>query len=177
MVTSSLLLLIDGYNVVSPAAAPARGGPDWLHRERMRLVKRLVQHLDVETRHRTCVVFDAANPPKDRASQFTIDGILIWFAVGYEAADDLIEELISSHSAPKRLAVVSSDHRIQAAAGRRGCGRFDAAPWLDDLLEGRARLAIAPEAGAGQGGRTSTEKPDSISDQDAQRWLEEFGLD
>lgn len=175
----SLLLLIDGYNVVAPVAPPA-GNPDpqWLQRERKQLTDRLVAHLDTEIRSRTCLVFDAANPPADRPSHFEIDGIDIRFAVEYPEADDLLEELIAAHSSPKQLAVVSSDLRIQTAAKRRGSTAFEAQQWLDDLLDGKVRLATALHGGAGQGtAQRSSEKPTGTSDEEVAAWLREFGFD
>lgn len=175
----SLLLLIDGYNVVSPVAPPSgKPDPQWLHRERMQLLGRLKSHLDENTRKRTCVVFDAVNPPRDRPSLFDYHGIEVCFAVDYPEADDLLEELIFSHHAPKTLAVVSSDHRVQAAAKRRGSAIFDSKPWLDGLLEGRVGLA----AGKGRAGQGSDDleaeddgKPDSVDDDDVDGWMKEFG--
>jgi predicted RNA-binding protein with PIN domain len=177
----SLLLLIDGYNVVSPVAAPARGRTaDWLRRERSMLVNRLTEHLDEATRVRTCLVFDAANPPPDRPQRFDAGGIDVWFAIGYPEADDLIEELIAAHTAPKRLAVVSSDHRIQTAATRRGSTVFESQPWLDALLSGKLLLAEKPRRGrAGQRRPRdgSAEKPPAVSDEDTQQWMQDFGFD
>ena len=117
----SLLLLIDGYNVVAPVAPPKRD-PDgrWLQRERMKLIGRLVDHLTDFQRQNTCVVFDAAKPPEGRSSSFLVEGISICFAVEHAEADDLLEEMIAAHTAPRNLMVVSSDHRVQAAAKRRG---------------------------------------------------------
>jgi predicted RNA-binding protein with PIN domain len=174
----SLLLLIDGYNVVSPVAPPSRNTDiHWLHRERMLLVDRLSNHLPDETKRRTCVVFDANNPPPDRPSEFTMDAIQIRFAVGYPEADDLIEKLIAAHHSPKQLAVVSSDHRIQAAAKRRGATQFDSQPWLDDLMNNRVRLASKPANRAGQGGG-ETDKPDEkLSRDGVSDWMKSFGFD
>jgi predicted RNA-binding protein with PIN domain len=175
----SLLLLVDGYNVVAPVAPP-RGRPDprWLERERMRLIARLAEHLDEPIRRRTCVVFDAADPPPGRPHRFTQRGIDVRFAVGYPEADDLLEELIAAHSAPKNLAVVSSDQRVQAAARRRGSRAFDAQEWLDALLDGVPRLAVDGRHGAGQGsGSESSDKPQPSSDEDdVQSWMREFGM-
>lgn len=180
------LLLVDGYNVVAPIAPPGRlvsGQPEnaqWLQRERMQLIQRLIQHLGDEVCQQTCVVFDAANPPPDKPSQIRIGGIEIRFAVGHPQADDLIEELIAAHSAPKRLAVVSSDHRIQAAAKRRGCTSYDSQAWFDDLMDGKVRLArgaVAPRCGAGQGGDHERDKPSIDSDGDVDKWMREFGFD
>ncbi len=160
----SLLLLIDGYNVIAPVAPPARGASDrWLHDERMRLVTRLTEHLEDWVRKKTCVVFDASNPPRDRPSSFTVQDLEVKFAVGYPEADDLIEEMIAAHSSPKRLAVVSADHRIQQAARRRGCAVFDSEPWIDHLLDGTTRLASGVNAGrdSGVSGRGQTTRQGS----------------
>jgi len=174
----SLLLLIDGYNIVAPVAPPSRGADDrWLERERMLLINRLTKHLDNNLRRRTCVVFDAANPPRDRPHQFEVEGIDVRFAVGYPEADDLIEELIAAHPAPKTLAVVSSDQRIQTAASRRGCKPFESQSWLDNLLEGKVQLAIVRRGRAGQGsGEPREDKPSTVlGDDDVEDWMREFG--
>ncbi|QDT08903.1 NYN domain-containing protein [Planctomycetes bacterium K23_9] len=174
----SLLLLIDGYNVVSPVAPPSRNtDPNWLHRERMQLIDRLVQHLDANTRARTRVIFDAANPPRDRPSEYEIEGIQIRFAVDFPEADDLIEETIAAHHSPKQLGVVSSDHRVQAAAKRRGATCFDSEPWLDDLLDNRVRLAVKRPNGAGQWSADSEKPSIELSQDNVSDWMKEFGFD
>src|SRR6056297_1890983 len=123
----SMVLLIVGYNVIAPVAAPARGGvPHWLELERRQLIERLAKHLPKHIAARTCVVFDAKQSPKDQPAEFRHSGITVRFAVDYPEADDLLEELIRRHSTPKGLTVVSSDHRVQAAARRRRAGCFDA---------------------------------------------------
>lgn len=176
----SLLLLIDGYNVVPPVAPPGgQADPMWLQRERMQLVQRLSQHLNDDVRCRTCVVFDAQQPPRDRPSQFEVDQIQVRFAVGYPEADDLLEEIIAAHSAPKQLAVVSSDHRVQTAARRRGATSFDSQPWLDELMDGTGRLSPAARrkkkksSGAGQGSELSSKPQD---DTDVDQWMRDFGF-
>tara|TARA_R110002049_G_scaffold2750_8_gene22319 strand:+ start:281099 stop:281650 length:552 start_codon:yes stop_codon:yes gene_type:complete len=177
-------LLIDGYNVVSPVAAPQqRGGrttdPAWLHRERMLLIRRLAKHLPADIREQTCVVFDAANPPQDRPSEYHVEGIEIRFAVDYPEADDLIEELILTHSAPKQLMVVSSDHRIQVAAKRRGCETFDSQSWLDELLDGKLSIQTKPgnPAGQGRGARTHEKPSGEVDPSEVDQWMKDFGFD
>lgn len=175
----SLWILVDGYNVVGPVAPPSRGtDTNWLQRERMLLVNRLAARLDAEARSRTCIVFDAANPPRDRPDAFEIDGILVRFAVGYPEADDLLEQLITEHSAPKNLVVVSSDHRVQTAARRRGARAEDAQRWFDDLLDGKVRLAVSRDSGAGQGTAESA-SPKATAEmepKDVEEWLRKFGF-
>ncbi len=187
VLVSSLLLLIDGYNVLAPVAPPSRGGDDrWLQRERMRLIGRLVDHLVPELRQRTCVVFDAANPPRDRPAEFSVEGLEVLFAIDYPEADDLLEELIAKNSSPKNLAVVSSDRRVQLAASRRGCKVFEAQAWLDDLLEGQVGLTAHGHLRSGQGrGPAEAENMEEenrerggeqIDDAAVQRWMREFGF-
>ncbi|TWT73146.1 NYN domain-containing protein [Allorhodopirellula solitaria] len=155
----SIVLLIDGYNVIGPVAPPGRQPragrsnplghdepPRWLAIERQRLLDRLAEHLDENVRLRTCVVFDAKDAPPNLPSRFEHQGIDVRFAVDYCEADDLLEELIAAHPAPKTLSVVSSDHRIGTAARRRRAGCFDAADWLDRLLDGHVQLIKVPKA-------------------------------
>lgn len=174
----SLLLLIDGYNVVSPVGPPGRSpDPNWLHRERMLLLNRLTKHISDGVRGRTCVVFDAANPPRDRPSEFVFESMQVRFAIDYPEADDLIEELIRAHHSPKQLMVVSSDHRIQTAAARRDAKHFDAQPWLDDLLEGKLHLAIDNRKTTGQGSGENEKPTGQLSDENVSDWMREFGFD
>lgn len=173
----SLLLLIDGYNVIPPVAPPGRRPqPDWLHRERMQLVARLAEHLEEPIRRRTCVVFDSNQPPPDRPARFEMEGMDVWFAVQYPEADDLLEEIIAAHSAPKQLAVVSSDHRVQTAARRRGATSFDSQPWFDHLLNGSVLLSPAAKRVRRRAGQGSSESKPVADDIDVDRWMDEFGF-
>ncbi len=175
----SLLLLIDGYNLIAPVAAPSRRPTrDWLDRERNLLLTRLVQKLPRRVCVRCCVVFDAANPPPGVADHYNVQGILVRFSIGYPEADDLLEEIIAAHSSPKQLCVVSSDHRIQAAARTRGTTTFESQAWLDDLLDDRIGLAPEKRARAGQGSDTNQDKKsEPIVDQDSLNdWMREFGF-
>jgi uncharacterized protein len=176
----SLLLLIDGYNLIAPVAAPSRQiNSDWLERERRLLVTRLVKHLPRRLRSRCTVVFDAANPPAGVDDRYECEGVSVRFSVGYPEADDLIEELIAAHSAPKQLAVVSSDHRIQAAARARGATALAAQPWLDDLLDNRIGLAPTKHRGAVQDreARGAGKPSDLVDKEQLSDWLREFGFD
>lgn len=195
----SLLLLIDGYNIAQPIAPRRQPDPRWLEKTRQSLLRELAKHLSSAVRRKTCVVFDASAPPKGRADRFTQDEISVRFAVGYPSADDLLEELIAEHPTPKRLMVVSSDHRIQIAAKRRKSKHCDSEPWMDDLTDGNVRLAISldsltgddptassPAGGAGQGGlqsgssgqRSAPEKKPRIEDAaEVDQWMRTFGFD
>lgn len=138
-----MLILIDGYNVIGPVAPPSRGDRrGWLRAERQLLIDRLLAGLDPRLVDQTCVVFDSAAAPPGVPSHLRIRGLEIRFAVDHAEADDLIEELVASHPAPKRLAVVTSDRRLRVAAKRVGAKAFNAQVWLDSLLDGNVLLAI-----------------------------------
>lgn len=185
----SLLLLIDGYNISQPIAPSRAPDPRWLEQNRNVLLRDLTTHLSDAIRRRTCVVFDAANPPRDRPSRFTHHEIDVQFAVGYPTADDLLEEIIRAHHTPKKLMVVSSDHRVQIAARRRAARHFDSQPWMDDLTDGKIHLAVrlTPKlGGAGQGGHpdlpghqnpTRPVKPRVEDPSEVADWMREFGFD
>ena len=113
-------LLIDGYNVLHVVGILGRGvGPGSLERSRLALLNFLAESLAEEELARTAVVFDAHDAPAGLPRTMRHRGLTVHFASRYEDADALIEELIRADSAPRRLTVVSSDHRIQRAARPR----------------------------------------------------------
>ncbi|MCC9641369.1 NYN domain-containing protein [Rhodopirellula sp. JC740] len=188
------LLLIDGYNVIGPVAPPSRGGStNWLHDERQLLLNRLAEHLTDLIRSRTCVVFDARNPPHGVRDQMLFADMDVRFAVGYAEADDLIEELIFQHPNPKSLTVVSSDHRLHAAAKRKKALPIDSEAWLDALLDGHIQMAKLPKATAkrkrSQPGSPAADDVDSTSQpndptldamldaDELQKWMDQYGSD
>jgi predicted RNA-binding protein with PIN domain len=60
-------------------------------------------------------------------------GLTVRFASEYKDADELIERLIEADSAPRRLTVVSSDHRLQRAARRRRAHPIDSDRWYSEV--------------------------------------------
>lgn len=181
-----MLILIDGYNVIAPVAAPGRGDTaGWLRAERQLLLDRLVSHLDERLLRQTCVVFDArAGRVFRRESRQSFHGLEVRFAVDHDEADDLIEELIAKHSAPKRLTVVTSDRRLQTAARRVGALACDAQPWLDALLDRRlwmavpwpARDEVSPSDQAATRGQSDFADRAGEVPVVVEEWLEHFGL-
>jgi hypothetical protein len=93
-------------------------------------------------------------------------GLAVRFAHKSEEADELIEELIRGDSAPKRLTVVSSDHRLQTAARRRRAKAVDSESWWETLLRARRERQKEPPAKG---------KPEGeISASEVEYWLHEF---
>lgn len=149
-------LLIDGYNLMYAAGIVGAGsGKGGLERSRAALARFVGESLAASERGRAVVVFDAAGAPPGLPSSITLHGVAIRFAKGYRDADELIEELIAADTSPRKLTVVSSDHRIQRAARRRRATAVDSDVWYLGVLRKRNRsvqqLGDADEAAKYEG--------------------------
>jgi predicted RNA-binding protein with PIN domain len=157
--------LIDGYNLLFTLGLAGK-------RVESRAFERARQQLLdwIRSAHGTkvgavTVVFDGVHAPENSADAYDDRGLHICFAVG-QLADDLIEVLIRAERHPERLTVVSSDHRIQTAARRRGCIVCDATEYVDWVIDQGHEAPKPPKPAL---------KPDSISDADKELWMKEFG--
>jgi len=153
-------LLIDGYNVMHALGYLSQRTPaNQLESARRRFLDFLAER--VAGRNVNCaVVFDAANAPAHVLAEIEYKGLTVYSAKRQEA-DDLIEDLIRRHSAPKQLLVVSNDRRLRRAAERRGSmalGSTELLDWLD--------RPAAPEQSEEQEDRGAGAADD---------WLREFG--
>ena len=130
-----MAIIIDGYNLMHVTRFAV--GPNdrrRLDEARNSMLAFLAGHLERIGEYDVAVVFDSDRRSKLPTEQ-TAFGLRVLFARDYPTADDLIEELIQTHAAPKRLTVVSSDHRIQVFAKRRKAHPVDSDVWFDQLLE------------------------------------------
>ena len=166
--------IIDGYNYlhVNGFIDSRSVGPGSLEKARNQLFGFLRQKMDAPARSRTTVVFDSREP--DLPNRSTVHEVLVEFANQYEDADELITLLISRHSAPKQLTVVSSDHQIQQAATARGATAIDSDQWLDAMDSFRADNS--------QTNKNSTtpntlDKPASEDPKDNAFWKNTFAMD
>lgn len=166
-----MLLLIDGYNLLYAAGVIGSDvGPAGLERSRRALLNFLAESLPEEVVARTTVVFDATEAPPGLPRRVEFRGLTVRFAAKYADADTLIEELIGEATAPRRLTVVSSDHRLQRAARRRRARAVDSDRWYAEVVrQRRARQQkTAPEP---------RKPPAPLPEGDVQYWLAEFGAD
>lgn len=160
-----MAILIDGYNLLHAAGIVGAGrGPRGLERSRLALLNFLAESLDPADQRQVTVVFDAAGGPPGLPAESGYRGLAVRFAKGYADADELLEELIRAESAPRQLTVVSSDHRVQRAARRRGATAVDSDRWYEETLRRRGRRRAEPAA-----------KPQPpLSDLEVAWWLKQF---
>jgi uncharacterized protein len=158
-------LIIDGYNLLFAAGMIGTGiGPGSLARSRLALLNFVAESVAEDQRAGVIVVFDARGAPPGLPDRLVHRGVSVRFAPKHQEADELIEELVRIESAPRRLTVVSSDHRLQRAARRRRATAVDSDRWYEASLRRRVRQP-PPQA----------QKPSSPPGVDeVAYWLEKF---
>lgn len=128
-----LYLLIDGYNLLHAVGPTKNRRAGDTERNRYQLLQQLYERLNPALHGDTIVVFDGIEDEK-RPQSRTMGSISIRFAGTASDADSEIERLLASHSSPKQVLIVSSDHRLHKAARRRRATAIDSdAFW--DLIE------------------------------------------
>ncbi|MGD9856211.1 MAG: NYN domain-containing protein [Planctomycetaceae bacterium] len=133
-------LIIDGYNVLHAAhLVSGAHRPGGLERDRRVLLRLIASRLAPRERRRTTVVFDAPESVMGASPPQQIEELLVLFADRDGDADATIERLILQNSAPRRLCVVSSDHRLQKAARRRRAKFLDSDVFLAQLARRSSR--------------------------------------
>jgi len=161
-------ILIDGYNLLFATGIAGGGnGPRGLERSRGALVQHVSRALDALGDRDVTIVFDAAGAPPGLPSSFEHHGVQVRFAKGYPSADEMLEELIRAHSSPRRLTVVSSDHRVQQAAKRRRAKTVDADVWFEQVEQ------LQREQGAKAKDASSVAQDRSL-DPGVEYWLAQF---
>ena len=162
--------LIDGYNLMHAAGmARSRYGPGDLEKCRQRFLNWLLSHLTHAELATATLVFDAQSTGNKHDYQEQREGLTILYASATKDADTLIEELIASHSAPRQIEVVSSDHRLHKAVRKRKGSAIDSEDFIH-WLESREILR------EGNRSTPNTQSPTGgVPEEEIEMWLEEFG--
>jgi uncharacterized protein len=163
-----MTLIIDGYNLLNAAGIVSRGGSgSSLARSRAALLDFLADRLPAAERRTTTVVFDGRHAPPGLEPVVRHRGITVRFARPDREADDVIEELIQRDTAPRRLTVVSSDHRLHRAARRRRATPVDSDVWFRQFAQQPIQ------------GEQSVDMPDEVEAElacpELDEWLRAFG--
>ena len=132
-------IIIDGYNLIFQCGLQTNStADDMLEQSRNRLLQEITSFGGIEVAKKTTIVFDAAHRPMAaKTNRYRIKNVLVLYADRFDDADSMIEHLITRHTTPKKLTVVSSDHRLHKAALRRKAKPIDSEIWYDLLIEGK----------------------------------------
>jgi len=164
-------LLIDGYNLMHAVGLfQRRYGPGEFAKWRNRFLHYLSQHLTPRERERTTVVFDAPPSGQGRPQSVESHGLQVLYAHSELEADDVLEELIAGHSAPRQVLLVSSDHRLQKAARRRRGKSIDSEDFALRLEERENQELQRKQAPLPRCKFTGLHSPGEL-----EAWLEIFG--
>lgn len=162
-------LIIDGYNLLNAVGITGRGpGPSSLERSRTALLNFLAGMIDPAELPHAIIVFDAREAPPGLPRTVRHRGLMVRFADKQEDADTLIEELILADNSPRRLTVVSSDHRVQRAAKRRKAKAVDADVWFVEAVR-HHRQQHESESTA------EVRPPVPLLQEQVEYWLRQFG--
>ncbi|PHR95420.1 MAG: hypothetical protein COA78_30220 [Blastopirellula sp.] len=159
-------LIIDGYNLLYAAGiVSSLDGRGSFAQDRQLLLDSICDIVPAPEIEKTVVVFDASYAPPGLPRTVQHQGITVHFASDYADADTMIEELILQHSSPRKLTVVSSDHRIQRAARRRKATAVDSDRWFAEQQRTHHQTP-----------KPQTQKPKApLSGSEVEKWLQEFG--
>lgn len=130
-------LIIDGYNLMHAAGiARTRYAPGALEACRTRLHRELAARLDADVLAAAVIVYDAFESVSNLDREQQHRGLNVLFAAQGRDADSLIERMLQRHSVPRRVIVVSSDHRLHKAARRRRARCVDSEDFWFELDPG-----------------------------------------
>ena len=168
--------IIDGYNLIFQCGLQTRSATDdMLRKARQRMIHEILAGVSKTVAQRITIVFDAAERPLlAKGNSETIGGMKIFYADQYDDADSMIEHLIAKHSVPRKLTVVSSDHRLHKAALRRKAIPIDSDVWFDQM--GARKLNGSPRQ-PGQGGQANSSAAKSSKELASIDWQAELGTD
>jgi predicted RNA-binding protein with PIN domain len=166
-------LLIDGYNLLHGSGVFGERGRTPLEASRNALLEFIVAAVEPRELAGSAIVFDAQSAPPGLPRGYSYQGLAVHFAPRDRDADDVLEELIAAATVPRRLTVVSSDHRVQRAAKRRKATAIDSDRWYAETVAAWRLRRKQPAPQPPEGGTPADMTPTSA---EVQRWLREFGL-
>ena len=141
-----LYLVIDGYNLMHAAGlGRSEYRPGELERNRNRLLNQTAAVLDEQIAADALVVFDAhlAVPRvADEGPPLTHSQLAVRFSREGRDADAEIELILETHSSPRQILIVSSDHRLHKAAARKKATCIDSEDFLRQFDEPEPLRAI-----------------------------------
>ncbi len=155
--------LVDGYNLQKQIQ---KIDPEFETLSDTYLCKILSRYLKA-IRDQGQIIFDGIGPP-DKTGFENLDNIEVIFTGRNIDADSIIEQKIKANTAPKKLAVISSDRRLRVAAAKRkaiGIKSEDFWPMVTSQLSRRSKHRAEPRS-----------KHDGLTQSETDVWCDFFGL-
>jgi predicted RNA-binding protein with PIN domain len=157
------MFVIDGHNLLHSIQKAGEGAEPisdvalcWIVSRYLKLVGRKGE-----------IVFDGTGP-RDKSSFDNIGSLEVSFAGLGTDADTVIEDKISANTSPRRLTIVSSDHRLRKAARARKAISVKSEVFWTDLQKQSSQKKVTREPEA---------KRHGLSESETEQWLEFFGLE
>ncbi len=157
------MFIIDGYNLLRAVQNLLEEPSDITDVQLCRIVGEYLYR----TKKKGSIIFDGIGP-RDKTGFNNLFNLEVVFSGAGHEADDVIEKLILENTAPKSLAVISSDRRIKTAAEKRKADAVDCVDFWTEVikqLEKKNRRQAEPQA-----------KFVGISEAETEYWLKEFGF-
>jgi uncharacterized protein len=155
-------LIIDGHNLLYAV----RGITEGQIVSEIRLCTILSDYLR-QMRQRGEIIFDGIGP-RDKSGLAGTVNLEVSFSGAYIDADTIIEERIKVSTAPKRLTVISNDHRLVKAAKARKAVAITADDFWGQVFKKLSRKRREPEPQSKRVG---------ITEGETDFWLKFFKLD
>ena len=153
--------LVDGNNLLHAVQAHGPGPPIG----RVALCKLLARWGELHGVP-VGVVFDGPAPRGGLLRQMRVSGVTVRFGEA-RSADEVIEDDIARLPGSATLVVVTTDRAIQHAARYHRAGCIDSEAFVRDLFA-EPEVESPPPA-------KIAEKPESVSPEETEEWLREFG--
>jgi predicted RNA-binding protein with PIN domain len=167
-------LLVDGYNLLFGQgwAQPNQRSHLALQRGRETLVTQLAARTMPEQRSLIWIVFDSLDAPAHLPVSMRLRDMEVFFSREWASADELLQQILVSHSTPKSVVVISSDHSVQRKAIARGATPFDHDQWIEAI---EAAFGSC-EPTDSQADSMEQGKDRVVGDKERDEWLKRFGF-
>lgn len=167
-------LLVDGYNLLFGQgwAQHNQRSHTTLQRGRETLISQLAARTTAEQRRLIWIVFDSLDAPSHLSSTMRMRDMEVLFSREWASADELLQQILVSHSNPKSVVVISSDHSVQRKAIARGATPFDQDQWIE-AVQTAFDTSKSEDQSVNQTGQA---KDRVVSDEERDDWLRRFGF-
>ena len=160
--------LIDGNNLLHAMHAHAPVP----HVGRETLV-RIVEKWAYQGEERVTLVFDGSAPKGELARQMSSKRIKVVFAAP-QSADDVIVEKLRQARQPSSITVITDDTAIAHEARRRRAGHIGCLSYIETLYAPKNEKRQETPQSEALDGPDGTDKPENVSQEEIERWVEFF---